>query len=122
MTTFLTLLAVWVIGWAAGARIALTNRMNTGVCKKGFDSLGPECHGPGCRIPLGQLRERNLTDACAALGTGLAWPVLLAAALLSATTPATPGEATRRLAEQQHRIKQQADTIAQLTADLERTR
>lgn len=128
MTVFLIVLAVWVAGWAYGARLALTYRMSKVVCPENLDldyaNICRESHGnrhgkpSHVPVPLGAIRERTVADGAAALGVGLAWPVLILAKLLTVTTPATPGESLRRLREQEVRIAEQAAEIRRLTATL----
>jgi hypothetical protein len=104
-------------GWLVGARIALTARLNRLICPEGTD----EAYCPSVHrhlhdlVPAGQLYPRTLTDACVSLAVGFAWPVLIVAWLLNRTTPATPGETARLLAEQRDRLEQQEADIHALT-------
>lgn len=120
MTTLLVILAVWLTGWAAGTRIALTYRMTRTMCtgnhgKSGVLLTEEYCrnnHPTTCRASIGETRDRTIRDGMWAAWVALAWPLLIVARIIIGTTPRTPGE-TQRI------IDQQAATIKRLTAALE---
>jgi hypothetical protein len=106
----------YLAGWAIGARLALGMLMAREVCSKGtsFAEICRQYDGSNCRRPVGELRARTLADGLLALAIGLPWPVLVVAHVLTASTPATPGEARRRLVDQERRITEQAADIERL--------
>lgn len=118
--TWWLILAIWLVGWYYGARLALAWRMNKLVCSRDneFLSICRGYDGPGCAKPLGAVRARGLPDGLAALAIGLAWPVLLLARGLVATTPPTDVEARRIATEQARRIEVQATEIARLEREI----
>jgi hypothetical protein len=119
-------LAGYLAGILAGSRVAIRMRMERPICSKGdrfldrskgdrFLDLCREYHGAKCAVPAGQLRPRQMEDGAVALVMGLAWPVVVAIYAIMHTTPPTPGEARRLLAEQERRIESQAKDIERLT-------
>jgi hypothetical protein len=115
MTTFLIILTIWLAGWAYGSRLALQHRMTRLTCSSGRWLTLEYClkNDPkGCARPEGEIRDRTLTDGAAALGIGMAWPVLVLARIIVGTTPLTTGEQDRTIREQKRRIDQQARQIA----------
>lgn len=116
MVVWLIVLVVFLAGWIYGARLVLTAWMSQLRCTNGlhFIDICEQHHPAGCRRPIGELRTRTLSDGVAALGVGLAWPVLILAHLLTATTPLTPGEAKCTIREQERRIAEQSADIERL--------
>lgn len=138
---YLLILGVWLVGLIPAARIELRRRMLQVVCRN--------CHRPRCRclyewreyptmrgnplhpeVPaekpvgkvLGEVRQRNTSDAAYAFRRSLAWPVRLSGNLVAASVlraPLTAPEQRRKLAEQRERIEANAKEIESLSKELD---
>lgn len=123
MILILTCCLIWICGWAAGSRIALTHRMNRTVCTgqhrngqpTGYATVRGDCHEyhtANCQQPLGETRDRTVTDGLAAAAIGLTWPALIFARTIVGITPRTPAETRRILRQQAADIKHLQSHIA----------